>query len=361
MPYKDKKGKWVGSVYDERIETSDNRKRKYNFKSKKEASEWETQTINKLDMQEKENKTNILLANIFDEFLENKKGVVRESTYKNNRIIIDNHLMPYFKKESLQNLNHNKIIKFRNHLLKNDLSNLRINMIIKMLKEIINYANNVYDLNISVFNQIKPLETNKKKSIDYYTLDEYKALESVIIDDIVYLAFFRLLYYSGLRKGEALALNWNDINFDENMLNVDKSINQKLKDYDYLITEPKNKSSIRNIKLDKKTIEILKELKNHYKGFKSFNNNFFIFGGVKPLPETTIQQKYNKYIKLANLKKIRIHDFRHSHASLLINSGATVLLVSKRLGHSKVDMTLNTYSHFFENKEQELIEILENE
>ena len=97
---------------------------------------------------------------------------------------------------------------------------------------------------------------------------------------------------------------------------------------------------------------------NNAKKYKDFNNNWFVFGNTLPFPETTIQKRKNSYCKLANIKQIRIHDFRHSCASLLINKGASVPLVSKYLGHSNVSITLNTYTHMFKSELDKMTDIL---
>ena len=92
--------------------------------------------------------------------------------------------------------------------------------------------------------------------------------------------------------------------------------------------------------------------------YNKFSEDWFVFGGVRPLPETTIQVKKNEYCKEAGVKQIRIHDFRHSCASLLINQGASIALVSKYLGHGNVSITLNTYTHMFKNELQNMTDIL---
>ena len=118
-----------------------------------------------------------------------------------------------------------------------------------------------------------------------------------------------------------------------------------------LITIPKTKTSIRKIKLDLKTyIKLLKLKKYYIKNDKSFNNNHFIFGGSKPIATTTLDRKKNYYFDKANVKRVRIHDFRHSHATLLYKSKCDIKLIQQRLGHASIDTTLNTYVHYNDEK-----------
>lgn len=99
---------------------------------------------------------------------------------------------------------------------------------------------------------------------------------------------------------------------------------------------------------------------NIKKKYDGFNDSWFLFEGHRPLPKTTITRKKDEYCKLANVKRIRTHDFRHSHASLLINNGANPTIVAQRLGHSDIAMTLNTYSHMFPNSQKEIIKLIDN-
>lgn len=102
----------------------------------------------------------------------------------------------------------------------------------------------------------------------------------------------------------------------------------------------------------------LQELKKLYQSCVGFEDNWYLFGGIHPLAPTTIGRKKDKYCALANVKKIRIHDFRHSHASLLLSKNVPIIFISKRLGHSDINMTLGTDSHMIPNDEDKAIDIL---
>lgn len=110
-------------------------------------------------------------------------------------------------------------------------------------------------------------------------------------------------------------------------------------------------------------LEDLKTLNKHYKKYKNYTDKWFVFGGLQPLADSTTHARKNAIIKSLNenginLKNIRIHDLRHSCASLLINQGASITLVAKYLGHSNVAMTLNTYTHLFKNEFDDIINII---
>ena len=165
--------------------------------------------------------------------------------------------------------------------------------------------------------------------------------------------------FTGLRKGELRALTWNDIDFEEKTIKINKNIVIG-EDKKYAITTPKTKASIRKIPIPNKLLFDLKELYNLNKNKKEFNNDLFVFGFIEPISCEKITRRKNKNCKLASVQQIRIHDFRHSCASLLINNNASISLVARYLGHSKIDETLNTYSHLFKNKLDEIIQIIDN-
>ena len=197
------------------------------------------------------------------------------------------------------------------------------------------------------------------ESINYYTYEEFKQFISVE-ENLKYKVAYEMLYYCGLRRGELLALTWKHINFNNRELKVNQNLVENRIDGGYLITSPKTRSSIRTIPLTSKLLSHLKELKEEDSKKTNFNENWFIVGNEKYLPITNLMNRKNKNCKLAGVKRIRLHDFRHSCASLLISKGANITLVAKYLGHSKIDETLNTYSHLFKSDLDSIVDTLNN-
>lgn len=190
------------------------------------------------------------------------------------------------------------------------------------------------------------LETDKR--MDIITVNEFnQIIEQVKNDDIKLM--YKLLFWTGLRIGEARALKIDDIDFNNKTISVTKTYTH-LKGKD-VITTPKSKESIRKIKID----DILaKDIKEYLDKARYILDDNFIFRYHKLY--------YLEVFKTISLKvtskDLRLHDLRHSHASFLINNGVDVLLISKRLGHSNTAMTLNVYSHLYSNKENEAINII---
>ena len=229
------------------------------------------------------------------------------------------------------------------------------NKIVGLLRRLIRYSSKFYNTNDSILNYIENFkDANKmKKEMQFFTYDEFQKFISVV-NEFNYRTFYETLYYLGLRQGEATALTWKDINFTKKEVSINKTLTTKLKGQLYTFSSPKTVNSNRTLPIPDKLLKSYEKLKETAKKKKYFNEDWFVFGDELPFRETTIQVKKNKYCKQAGVKQIRIHDFRHSCASFLIQHGASIVLVSKYLGHSKISITLDTYTHLYEN---ELLEV----
>lgn len=177
-------------------------------------------------------------------------------------------------------------------------------------------------------------------------------------DDLRYRALFTVLFYCGLRIGEANALQWADISLGSRDMSIYKTVSTKLRNASggYLITAPKTAGSVRTIPFPQKVADVLAELYAFWSRYDGFSEQWFVFGGLRSIPETTITKMKDKYAKKAGLKVIRIHDFRHSAASYYIHLGCSPNVLAKLLGHSSAKMTLDTYSHFYTSDLRELVE-----
>lgn len=248
---------------------------------------------------------------------------------------------------------------FKTHLNSTGISHAYKSKIHQLIKALYKHGIKYYGLEKNVPDIIGGFKSNntKLKKCDFFTLDEYKLFRSEL-KYIVWIAYFDVLYYCGLRKNEANALCWDDIDFRAKTINVNKNLVTKIKGIPYKIDSTKTLSSNRSIPMPEIVCSTLQSLFEYSKGIHLFSTKWFVFGGSKPLSETTICNIKNKTCKAANLKQIRVHDFRHNCASLLINNGIT--LVAKYLGHSDIEMTLNTYSHMFGNKLEELMTTIDN-
>lgn len=207
----------------------------------------------------------------------------------------------------------------------------------------------------------KPKRKEMKKEMEFWELDEFIKFQNTV-DDVMWKTFFMLLFYSGCRVGELLALSDKDIVKENNnyAILINKGLTRKTAKTEdkFLITAPKTNTSNRKVILP----EAITSQLDKFFTYKKENDISpeFLFYGDKPIAQRTYQRYFEKYTKDAGLKHIRIHDLRHSHASMLIHLNVPITVISKRLGHSSVKMTLEKYSHCYSDGENIAISAIDD-
>ena len=171
----------------------------------------------------------------------------------------------------------------------------------------------------------------------------------------------KLLYYCGLRIGELKGITWKDIDFENRTVSINKQITQQSCRSRWSFSPPKTAKSNRVLPLTKVLLNDLEMLKKSDSELLfGFNDSYFVIGDIAPQISSTITAKKNRNCGLAGVKQIRIHDFRHSCASLLIYKGANINTVSKFLGHTKIEETLNTYTHLYKNALTDITSLIDD-
>ena len=205
---------------------------------------------------------------------------------------------------------------------------------------------------IAIRNVCDALEVPKKQRTDMQIWNEEEITKFLeFAKNSKYYELFYLALFSGMRRSELLALRWDDIDLELGQVNVTRGL-QQLKDSSLIFTQPKSEKSRRTIALPPSATAILKEYRNHValslalKG-KTLEDNDLIFmrDNGKPIRPNTVTYAWKGMVKRSGLKPIRLHDCRHSHASLMLAKGIHPKIVQERLGHSTIAMTLDTYSH----------------
>lgn len=328
------------------------------FFTKKEAEQEEAKYRIKI-ANNNTNTNNPTLDIIFNEFYESKKKTIKVQTLRGLRQEYDH--LKVFACMKINDITLTHYRKFLNYLDNINLTCTYKNKILGLFRRLLLYSNKYYNTSLGILRYIENYKdpSSVKKEMQFFTYEEYKKFDSVI-DSFEWHTFFELLYFMGLRQGECQALTWNDIDFNKKTIRVNKTLTSKIKGTKYVITSPKTQNSIRILPMPKSVLNDLKTMFSNANIFKDFSNEWFVFGNSIPFKETNITNKKNAYCLKAKVKQIRIHDFRHSCASLLINNNATPVLVSKYLGHSKVSLTLNTYSHLFKSELENIVDLINN-
>lgn len=324
------------------------------FKTKKEAREEYSKLIISSKDAFAEKKEVISFKHFIEEiYLPWYKTQVKESTYKNRECTIKKHFAYFYK------LNTDEIEPIH-------VQNWQIRLAAKFKP---NYVRIVQGMLCVAFDRAVILGQAKqnparmignvrsqKPKVDFWTLEEFQKVISLLYKGDYYEHYlficFWLLFMTGLRIGEAAALQWSDIDFETGILSVTKTLYYKSMN-EYKLVEPKTQASIRDIVIDADTISELKAWQEAQQ--KVLKNCGFIlsYSGV-PTSKHTLPRALEKLAELAGVHRIKIHALRHSHASLLISMGENPLIIKDRLGHEKIETTLGTYGHLYPNSNFEV-------
>ena len=281
------------------------------------------------------------------------KTQVKESTYKNRYATIEKHFS-YFYKMNTDKIEPIHVQNWQLKLAKNYSPNY-VRIIQGMLAVAFDRA---IVLGLAKKNPARMIGNvkSRKPKIDFWTLEEFQKVISLLYKGDYYEHYlfisYWLLFMTGMRIGEAAALQWSDIDFETGVLSINKNLYYKTMT-DYKFVETKTQASIRDIVIDDDTIKELKEWKEVQQKVLPKCNFVLSYNGT-PTSKTTLPRALEKLTNLAGVHRIKIHALRHSHASLLISMGENPLIIKDRLGHEKIQTTLGTYGHLYPNSNFEV-------
>lgn len=343
---KEKTGKYSVQFSYENYAGQRKRKHKLGFKSKKEAQAWMEEFIRK-----QKSDIDMLFSTFVEEYFDNISSDLRESTIENKKHIIELHILPYFKDRKMADITALDIKKWQNEIKKNGFSDTYLRTIHSQLSAIFNHAVRFYRLSYNPCKEAGGMGKNKSGNMGIWSQEEMdQFLEAVSDKPTSYNAFF-LLYWTGLRLGELLALNIGDIDFEKKTLRVQKSLCRI--NHEDIISPPKTEGSKRTIYLPDFVLSEMEEYISKLYGMTKRDRLFHVSKGY-------LEKEIKRGANIAGLTPIRVHDLRHSHASLLISNNVDIATISKRLGHDKIKTTLDTYAHMFEKNAKEVANILDN-
>ncbi len=320
------------------------------------------------NIEENEIPSNITVGQLIDKYLASMKPEIRESTYSKKCSILNNHILS-LGQVKLSKLNVPVLQNWKNEITEKNLSLRMKQNIYKELRALLNFAVKTDYLKANPLSKIGNFKDaynfeRPEDKIQYYTAEQFKRFIATAanhlnsLNDYGYLTFFNIAFYTGMRKGEINALKWSDIN--GNILSVNRSVNQKIKGREYEFTPPKNVSSVRKLQIPANLMNVLEQQKKiQQQNCPNWTEDFLICGGITCLSDTSISNKNIQYAKEAGLPPIRIHDFRHTHATLLINEGISIQEIARRLGHADVTVTWRVYAHLYPREEERAVKILD--
>ncbi len=300
--YKDEKtGKWFAKFYYTNWQGIKKQKWKRGFATKKEALGFERDFLEKQSAN-----PDMTFQNLYEIYMEDTAARLKQSTLLTKKAVLQTHILPFFGSKPINEIKASDVRRWQAKLMSspNNYSQTYLKKINTELNSIINYAKR-----------------------------------------------FEVLYWTGMREGELLALSPADIDLDNKTISINRTY-QRIEGKD-VFTSPKTRKSKRKIPIPD---FLCQELSDYIQSRYMPDADERLF----PVTKSYLSHEMIRGCKNTDVKKIRIHDIRHSHASLLINQCCDALMLADRLGHEKVSTTLNTYSHLFPHKQQELVHSLES-
>lgn len=350
MPaYKDEKtGKWFAKFYYTNWQGIKKQKWKRGFATKKEALGFERDFLEKQSAN-----PDMTFQNLYEIYMEDMAARLKQSTLLTKKAVLQTHILPFFGSKPINEIKASDVRRWQAKLMSspNNYSQTYLKKINTELNSIINYAKRFYDLNTNPCGKAGTIGKAKAEEMDYWTYDEYIAFRDGVKDKSLSYICFEVLYWTGMREGELLALSPADIDLDNKTISINRTY-QRIEGKD-VFTSPKTRKSKRKIPIPD---FLCQELSDYIQSRYMLDADERLF----PVTKSYLSHEMIRGCKNTGVKKIRIHDIRHSHASLLINQGCDALMLADRLGHDKVSTTLNTYSHLFPHKQQELVHSLES-
>ena len=289
-------------------------------------------------------------------YINDVKNRLKENTWLTKEHIIRTKILPYFGKLKISEISTKEIIAWQNEMLayrdekKKPYSQTYLKTLHNQLSAIFNHAVRYYELRSNPAAKVGNMGSEEHKEMLFWTKEEYKKFSFEMMDKPVSFYAFEMLYWCGIREGELLALTPADFNFDKETVTINKSY-QRLKGQD-VITSPKTKKSNRTIKMPQFLCEEMKEYLGMIYGLKKKDRIFTV-------TKSYLHHEMDRGAKAVGVKRIRIHDLRHSHISLLIDMGFSAVAIADRVGHESIDITYQ-YAHLFPSKQIEMAEKLDD-
>ena len=345
---KDKKtGKWLIQYRYTDWQGKRRKSTKRGFATKREAEEWLRNFLitQKADFDMK-------FEDFWKIYCADMETRLREHTMRTKKYIVELKILPYFGNKRVNDITAADIRQWQNELIKMGYSPTYLKTINNQLSAIFNYAVRYYDLKSNPCAKAGSMGKSKAEEMDFWTGEEFRRfIDSVMNKRLSYMAFMTL-YWTGMRLGELLALNPKDVDLEKRTISITKSY-QRFGKKD-VITPPKTSKSKRVITIPE---FLAADIKDYMDSLYDLQEDDRLF----PITKYYLEHEMQRGIKESGVKRIRVHDLRHSHASMLIELGFSPLEIANRLGHEKVETTLNTYAHLYPNKQTKLAERLDSE
>ena len=349
--YKNNNGTWYVMIRYQDWTGARKQKCKRGFSTRKEAADWELQ----FKLQKKAS-VDMTMESFCTMYEEEVRPSLKQRTWLTKENIIQQKILPYFENYKINEITTKDVRAWQNEMLayRNEenkpYSSSYPKTLHNQLSAIFNYAVRFYDLRSNPAAKAGNMGSEERKEMLFWIKEEYQKFSEVMMDKPISYYAFQMLYWTGIREGELLALTAADFNFEKETVRINKFY-QRLHGED-VITTPKTKKSNRIIKMPKFLCEEMQEYLQMLYGLKKKDRIFTV-------TKSYLHHEMDRGAKAAGVKRIRIHDLRHSHISLLIDMGFSAVAIADRVGHESIDITYQ-YAHLFPSKQIEMAEKLDD-
>ena len=324
---------------------------KRGFPTKREALAWEREQLNK-----KKADLNMTFSSFVERYSEDVKNRLKENTWQTKEHILRTKILPYFGNRKIGEIQSKDVIAWQNEMINmrdgngKPYSPVYLKTLHNQLSALFNHAVKYYGLHDNPAAKVGNMGKERNREMLFWTQEEYAKFAEEMMDKPVSYYAFEMLYWCGIREGELLALTPEDFDFDKGTVSISKTYN-RINGRD-VITDPKTPKSNRVVRMPDFLVEEMRD----------YMHRLYKIGPKDRLFEISkhyLHHEMDRGAAAAGVKRIRIHDLRHSHISLLIQLGYSAVAIADRVGHESIDITYR-YAHLFPSTQGEMAKSLNN-
>ena len=364
-----RRGKNEGSIFKRsngtwRAQVSiDGKRLSYTAKSRNECHEWIRKMLDQIDQGMTFEGRNLTLGNYIKDWITTRKKALRPRTGIQYELLITKYIDPNLGRIKLKDLNLRVFNRFYDKLVDQEVGTWNINYTHRVIHSALEDAvrDGILGRNPSHGATVPRQSYKEMKILSEQQVGQFLVVASTSRYEMLYL----LAIKTGMRISELRGLAWSDIDWVKGTITVGRQI-QDIPRKGTITSEPKTRSGTRTIKLGETTLQELRQHRQRQESEQeqagnAWQDNNLLFPSVTgtPFSRKTLYKDFQEILKFANLPRIRFHDLRHTAASLMLNHGVPVLVVSKILGHSKPSVTLNVYAHCLVDMQNEAANLMD--
>ena len=347
---KDGKTRWEVRFWDKDFTGKNRQVHKSGFVTRADAKEWYDSYIGTGNT----NDPSMTFGQLYTAYMRDMETRLKATTLQHKRWTFETHILPYYKDTRLQDIDSHSIVQWQNKLMKakdpktgKKYTDTYLYSIHEQMSAIMNHAVKFYGIMVNPCKIAGSIGSSKAEEMHFWSLEQFQTFLEYE-NKTLYALVFKILYWTGLREGELLALTPRDIPEGECVIHVTK--NYVMVDGHGVIQSPKTKGSIRDIEIPQELHdEIWDYIKKVYIGR---DERLVLYS------KTALNKELHRVAKLADLPEIHVHELRHSHVSLLIHENVDMETISKRVGHDKTSTTMDIYGHMYPDQGKHVAKVL---